>query len=411
MRLLLLSILLILPLISEAQVNWCDIDSRYQLSPENESYRLYLERVLAREEHGGIESRTAKYFPVVIHVVATDEHQPVSMAQALHQLDVLNADFAGKGENIDRLLSSFSGLVADANMQFCLATTDPDGIPTSGITFTHTDVNNIATMTGEEGRIAIHWDQLGGKTGWPPEKYINIWVGEYGDILGSASFPGMAPYPEEIGLVIDIEHFGSIGDAGQSGYFGRGHTLTHEMGHFLGLRHIWGGGVTYTCDDSDDIDDTPNASGPYYGCPSGEQFSCDVSNMYQNFMDLTDDRCLAAFTHDQVVRMQAIVDEYYPEIAVEGSCAGSASTLDQWFADLVWAHDASSDKYVIYSDTEWTGRKDMEVFSSDGKLVLTDVWDDQFSYLLDLNGVSQGVYIVRISNNGKNNVRKVVVYE
>jgi len=333
------------------------------------------------------------------------------MGQALNQLDVLNADFAGRGENIDKLLSSFDALVADAAMHFCLATTDPDGNPTSGITFTHTDVNNIATMTGPGGRIAIHYDQLGGKTGWDPSRYINIWVGEYGDVLGSASFPGMAPYSEEIGLIIDISHFGSIGDAGQSGYFGRGHTLTHEMGHFFGLRHIWGGGVTYTCDDSDDIDDTPNASGPYYGCPSGEQISCGMSNMYQNFMDFTDDRCLAAFTHDQANRMQAAVAEYYPALAVEGACAENISSFNQWFSDLVWAHDASSDKYVIYGNVEWMGRKDVEVFSTDGKLVLTDVWDDQLSYLLDLRGVSEGVYVVQISGGGKNNVRKVVVYD
>ena len=410
MRLLLIYLLMILPLLTRAQDNWCDVDRRFNINEENPVYQHFLERMHERETVGQFENRTDKYFPVVIHVVATDAYQPVSMAQALNQLDVLNEDFAGKGKNIDKLLSSFTSLVADAGMHFCLATTDPDGQPTSGITFTHTDVKNIATQTGPGGRIAIHYDDLGGKSIWDPSRYINIWVGEYGDILGSASFPGMAQYPEETGVIINIEHFGSIGDAGHSGYFGRGHTLTHEMGHFFGLRHIWGDGVAYTCDDSDDIDDTPNAAGPYYGCPAGEQLSCDVSNMYQNFMDLTDDRCLAAFTHDQAIRMQAVVDEYYPGLAVEGSCAADAASFNLWFNDLQWAHDASSYKYVIYDVVGWPGRKDVEVFSTDGKQVLSDVWDDQLSYLLDLNGVSAGVYVVRISDGGKSNARKIVVY-
>lgn len=410
MRLLLMYTCLILSHLCAAQDNWCDVDHRFDFSTQNQAYQKFLERIHAREANSQIETRTNKYFPVVIHVVAIDPYQPVSLAQALNQLDVLNEDFAGKGKNIDKLLSTFSSLVADAGMHFCLATVDPDGNPTSGITFTQTDVNNIATQTGPGGRIAIHYDQLGGKSGWDPSRYINIWVGDYGSILGSASFPGMAQYPEEIGLIMDIEHFGSIGDAGQSGYFGRGHTLTHEMGHFLGLRHIWGSGVEYRCDDSDDIDDTPNASGPYYGCPSGEQISCDESNMYQNFMDLTDDRCLAAFTHDQAVRMQAVVDEYYPALAVEGTCTSDASSFDLWFDDLQWSHDASSNKYVIYGNEEWASRKDVEVFSTDGKLVRSDVWDDQRSYLLDLNGISAGVYVVKISDNQKSDTRKIVVY-
>lgn len=410
MRLLLMYLLFILTHMCAAQDNWCDVDRRFDFSSQNQAYQKFLDGIHERETNGQIHNRTDKYFPVVIHVVAIDPYQPVSLGQALNQLDILNEDFAGKGKNIDKLLSGFSSLVEDVGVHFCLATVDPDGQPTSGITFTHTDVRNIATKTELGGRIAIHYDGAGGKNIWDPSRYINIWVGEYGDILGSASFPGMSQFPEEIGLIMNIENFGSIGDSGQSGYFGRGHTLTHEMGHFFGLRHIWGSGVEYTCDDSDDIDDTPNASGPYYGCPSGEQISCGVSNMYQNFMDLTDDRCLAAFTHDQAVRMQAAIDEYYPELAVEGSCASDAESFNHWFSDLQWAHDASSDKYIIYGSEDWAGRKDIEVFATDGKLVLSDVWDDQLTYLLDLNGVSAGIYVVKISDDKNSHARKIAVY-
>ena len=303
MRATLMYMLLMLPLLMAGQGNRCDVDQRFNLTKENPVYQSFLSRIEHGTTPGNIEPRSESYFPVVIHVVMREPLQHVSVAQAIQQLDVLNADFAARGNNIEKLRDEFRPLVGDAQMKFCLATVDPQGQPTSGITHTATTVQDIALQTGDGGRIAIHWDELGGKTGWDPTRYINIWIGEYGGILGSASFPGMANYPEEIGLIIDPKYFGSIGAAGNSGFYSGGHTLTHEMGHFFGLKHIWGQGTGEDCNDSDEIEDTPNAAGPYYDCPQGLQESCGTSDMYQNFMDFTDDRCLAAFTHDQVMHM------------------------------------------------------------------------------------------------------------
>lgn len=410
MRSILLYILFGLPWLASAQPVWCDFDRRGILDQRNPSYTNFQQKIDSTLENHSLHTRSIRYIPVVIHVVATAEEQPVSHAQALQQLDVVNQDFAGRGENIARLLSEFVPLVKDAEIRFCLASVDPDGSPTTGITFTLTSVPNIALETGQEGRIAIHYDQLGGKTGWDPKRYLNIWVGEYGDLLGSASFPGMAPFPEEEGVVVDIHHFGSIGDAGASGFYGRGHTLTHEIGHYLGLKHIWGQGLEYTCDDGDDIDDTPNASGPYYNCPSGVQWSCEASNMYQNFMDFTDDRCLAAFTSDQVQHMQAALEIYYPQLASSGSCFTYADSFDTWYSALTWAYDAGSHKCVIYHDEAWTGDRRVEVFSADGRLVSEGQWHEELSYTIDLNRVGVGVFFVRISQDDLHEVRKIAVY-
>ena len=229
-------------------------------------------------------------------------------------------------------------------------------------------------------------------------------------MLGSASFPGMASFPEEIGVIIDPRFFGSIGDAGKSGFFSGGHTLTHEMGHFFGLKHIWGNGVEANCTDSDDIEDTPNAEGPYYNCPSGTQMTCGTNDMYQNFMDFTDDRCLAAFTNGQADVMQAVLDSYYPLLMAEGSCVSNAETFTSWYDQLVWAHDQPSNTYVIYAVEKWMGRTNIGVYSADGKQVLRDTWDDQQTYLLDLANVGTGVYFVRIDDGDKAFVRKVVVF-
>ena len=408
MRNLILLLFLCMPLGLIGQFNWCESLKNSRLTEEDPRYKNFLQKIAGNES--SFSNRSEKYVRVVVHVVAAEEFDTLSRAQVLQQLDVLNNDFAAHGENLSKLISPFSSLVSDAGIRFCLASEDPFGQPTSGITFTRTSVNNIALQTGEGGRIAIHYDQLGGKSGWDPSRYLNIWVGEYGDFLGSASFPETAPYPEEIGVVIDIRHFGSIGDAGHSGLFGRGHTLTHEMGHFFGLKHIWGDGVDENCTDTDDIDDTPNASGPYYGCPAGEQFSCETSNMFQNFMDLTDDRCLAAFTRQQGERMQIVLDAYYPELILESSCVAEAESFDQWYDDLVWAYDSHSRKYVIYSEDGWAGEKEVDVFAADGKLVWEGTWEEEWSYLLDLSSVSAGLYYVRIFDGDRNHVRSIAVF-
>ncbi len=410
MRLLHLYILLLFPWWIHAQSAWCDLDRLVVLNQDNPAYRSFLQKIDSTLAHHPVQSRSVIYIPVVIHVVATADQQPISRAQALQQLDVVNLDFAGQGENIYKLLPDFEPLVKDAEIRFCLATIDPDGGPTTGITFTQTTVPNIALETGQEGRVAIHYDQLGGKTGWDPERYLNIWVGEYGDLLGSASFPGMAPFPEEEGVVVDIYHFGSIGDGGASGFYGRGHTLTHEIGHFLGLKHIWGQGLEYTCDDSDDVEDTPNASGPYYNCPTGVQWSCDASNMYQNFMDFTDDRCLAAFTSDQVQHMQAVLEIFYTQWTSSASCLTYADSFDTWYSELTWAYDAGSRRWVIYHDVVWTGDRRVEVFSADGRLVSEGQWHEELSYMIDLSRVGSGVYFVKISQGEAHEVRKIAVY-
>jgi hypothetical protein len=396
---------------TSAQQSWCG--AKQYADPDKYSiYQNFLQGAKEIESNTPIHKRDIRYFQVVIHVVARDGYQPVSQAQALQQLDVLNNDFAAMGDNINKLQDEFKPLVANAEMHFCLATLDPAGNPTSGITFTQTEKENIGTSYSfeSEGRREIQYDELGGKSGWDASRYINVWVGECLDILGSASMPGEADFEEEIGIVIDIRHFGTIGDAGQYNPYGRGHTLTHEMGHFFGLKHIWGQGLGEDCNDSDDIDDTPNAGGPHYGCPEGEQLSCSTSNMYQNFMDLTDDQCLAAFTHDQVARMNSSIDLFYPDLDGESSCQNNLSDFNYWFDQLTWSTDVTSDKIIVFRPEGLIGKKDIRVFSMDGKLVFKNDWNEELTSLINLQNVASGIYLVNITMGDECKSRKVVVY-
>ena len=381
---------------NQAQSVWCraGIDDKQK----------YLEAIKDQDPYK-IQWRSERWLPVAVHVVMEDP-QSFSYARILHQIDVLNKDFAKKSDNILKLNEEFVDLAADTEIRFCLAATDPDGNPTTGVTFTQTDIDNIALERNDDGRYVVHYDQLGGKTGWDPTRYINIWIAEYGNgILGYGSLPGTAAYPEEMGLVMDPVSFGSLGGGVQ--FYDKGHSLTHEMGHYLGLLHIWGDDDE--CIGSDEVDDTPNASGFYIGCPSGVQVSCGVSNMYQNFMDLTDDRCLAAFTHGQAERMQNTLDNYYPLLSSNAPCESEVMTFANWAEGLTWVYDPASGEYLLYSDDYFTGEIQIDIFSSDGRLILSDKMDNQLSYFIDFDATS-GIYFVLLSNGKDKHARKIVVY-
>ncbi|MEP6648043.1 MAG: M43 family zinc metalloprotease [Saprospiraceae bacterium] len=393
---------------SFSQKTWCHAFNALKTKEDSAKYNLFLEKVRDQQLHPIFHSRSEIWYQVVVHIVVRESSTFISNTQIIQQIDVLNEDFAGKGENIANLENEFTSLIADTGIRFCLAKTDPDGKPTDGITYKFTDKHDIALQTGVGGRSVIHFDLLGGKTGWDPARYINIWVGEYGSYLGSAYFPGMAPYPEEIGVVIDPRSFGSLGDAAEHTFYDRGHTLTHEMGHFFGLKHIWGDDE-HNCNDSDEVDDTPNQDGPYFDCPDGIQMSCGVSNMYQNFMDLTDDRCLAAFTSGQSDRMHASINAFYPNLAAS-PCHEEIVPFQKWYDELIWAFDRNSSLYVIYHPEGFSGALKIEVYSNDGRLMIKDTWDDSQTYLLDLNSFAHGIYFVRISNGTDDSVRKVVTY-
>jgi hypothetical protein len=189
-----------------------------------------------------------------------------------------------------------------------------------------------------------------------------------------------------------------------------GGTLTHEMGHFFGLKHIWGDDLDYTCEDSDDIDDTPNSEGPYYDCPSGTQMSCGISNMYQNFMDFTDDRCLAAFTNDQAEVIRASRDLFYPDLSIGGDCAPMAESFQQWWQQIRWAHDGPSDTYVAFNETAWPNDVKVNVYAMDGRMIHSGSWRDQLSYAFELDQVASGIYVAELRDGSKKYVRKLIVY-
>jgi hypothetical protein len=245
--------------------------------------------------------------PVVVHVVSNGAAQNISDAQVQSQIDVLNHDFRKTNADVSSTPAVFQPLTADARIEFELASTDPSGNPTNGITRTST------TVSGFTDDNKVKHASTGGADAWPRDNYLNLWACRLsGGLLGYAQFPG-GPADTD-GVVILDTAFGNTGTA--SAPFGLGRTATHEIGHWLNLRHIWGDDGN-GCSGDDFVADTPNAAGANTGIPAFPHITCSNGpngDLFMNYMDYTDDAGMFMFTGGQVTRMQASLDGDRPTI-------------------------------------------------------------------------------------------------
>ncbi|WP_435260985.1 GEVED domain-containing protein [Tenacibaculum sp. nBUS_03] len=241
--------------------------------------------------------------PVVVHVLYTNATNNISDAQILSQIDVLNKDF--RRTNTDK--TNKWTQAADTEIEFAMAKIDPSGNSTEAIT--RKLVSDSDWGTKFKARNAMKSVATGGIDPWDTSEYLNMWIvpkmtstGPRGDrnILGFAQFPGGAAATD--GLVMIHDAFGTVGTLNPS--FNLGRTTTHEIGHYLNLRHIWGDGP---CGVDDFVSDTPESDAPNYSCNTGHT-SCGSEDMVQNYMDYSDDACMNLFTLGQKNRMRAVLE-------------------------------------------------------------------------------------------------------
>lgn len=261
-----------------------------------------LEQLTSRRLMAGMTQRAGKptVIPVVVHVVYNTASGNISDKQVRSQIARLNLDYRAKNIDKSKTPTVWSGLATDARIQFAMATKDPQGKPTKGITRTQTTQASFADDDGVKSSAS------GGADGWPSDKYLNLWVCALGGgLLGYAQFPGGPPQTD--GVVILYTAFGTTGTA--TAPFNLGRTATHEIGHWLNLHHIWGD--TQHCEGTDFVNDTPNAQMPNFGKPKFPHVTCSNGpngDMFMNYMDYVDDDTMVMFTSGQVARMNAALD-------------------------------------------------------------------------------------------------------
>lgn len=254
---------------------------------------------------------------VVVHVIHNGEEVGVGRnipdEQVFSQIDVLNKDFNRLNTDAGNTPAQFLSAAGNLNIEFVMAKQDPNGNCTNGIV--RVDGNREQWSMSRE-------DEFKALSYWPAEDYLNIWVIRFSGFLGYAQFPvssGLDGLEDENdnrltdGVILDYRVFGTsdAGDFDLIPDYNKGRSTTHEVGHFLGLRHIWGDEDfgQGPCDATDYTSDTPNQDEETFGVPSHPYAdACSSAIMFQNYMDYTDDVAMNLFTADQVERMVTVLE-------------------------------------------------------------------------------------------------------
>ena len=296
---------------------------------KNASYAIARNKVNFQTEkwiknHPNHSEKTIITIPIIVHVLWKTNTHNISDAQIQSQIDVLNEDY--RRANIDKINTPnvWQTIAADSEIEFCLASIDQNGNPTTGI-------ERIQTTHGKFGMNSdIHTSSAGGADDWPNDDYLNIWVCDIQNgLLGYASPPSNW-IGDGDGLVIGYQYFGRIGNV-QAPYH-KGRTATHEIGHWLNLDHIWGGWGN--CG-NDQVNDTPKQEKENYSCPAFplNPNSCNTTNssgdMFMNYMDYTNDACMNLFTNGQKTRMLAAINNYRSNMLSHNLCNTSVGLSEQ----------------------------------------------------------------------------------
>lgn len=243
-----------------------------------------------REARFDLAAVATAVIDTVVHVVSPSSAENISDKQIASQIEALNKDFSATNPDRSKVPSPWVGLVTDARISFRLV----------DVTRTETKVTGFSTDDAVKSAAG------GGIAPVDPKSRLNLWVCPLtGGLLGYAQFPGGPP--ETDGVVINTAAFGTMGTA--QAPFNLGRTATHEVGHYLNLRHIWGD--TPDCSGGDGVADTPNCEGPNYGSPVWPSVTCNngpAGDMFVNYMDYVDDAAMFMFTAQQVLRMRTALE-------------------------------------------------------------------------------------------------------
>lgn len=255
-----------------------------ELASKMEAIELHTQHAIKNGLAQRIAADGVLEIPVIFHVIYRTNSENIPDSQLQDQIEILNEDFNMNNPGRSTIPNEFASVESNVGIRFVLE----DVIR----------VNNRKRRWSPDD--SMKFTSRGGSNVVNPQQFLNIWIVnnmpyQGGNILGYAQFPGGSWSTD--GVVLDYRVTGNTA----WGFTGR--TATHEVGHWLNLRHIWGDGG---CSASDFVADTPSAAYNYTGCPSYPQSSCGSNDMTMNFMDYSNDECLNLFTEGQKNRMLSV---------------------------------------------------------------------------------------------------------
>ncbi|MEG2078804.1 M43 family zinc metalloprotease [Chryseobacterium sp.] len=297
------------------------LQAKYPKRMSTQEFETWLAPLVEQAKANKSQNGNIITIPVVVHVIHSGQNvgaaPNITDNQVISQITVMNNDFR-------RMMGTpgfnSNAVGADTQIQFALAKVDPNGNPTNGI-------NRVNLCQDSWNQDDID-DYVKPTTIWDPTLYMNMWSVNFSDsgLLGYAQFPsnsglgGLNPnggLANTDGVVANFATFGSStyndGTFMLSAPYDKGRTMTHEVGHFLGLRHIWGDTtscvVNATDSNNDYCLDTPAAAGANYNCVTIDSCPSNPGNdMIENYMDYTTDTCMNIFTINQAARITAVMN-------------------------------------------------------------------------------------------------------
>ena len=355
----------------------------------------------------GPPSQTSITIPVVVHVLYNTADQNISDAQVQSQIDVLNEDFSATNNDYNNYDAGYGGVKGDMDLTFCL-----------------TQVIHKQTKTKSFGtNDNMKYDKRGGSDAVDPMHIFNIWVCNLGNkLLGYAYYPGISP--EKFGVVCHTNAFGRGAGYNLFADYNLGRTTTHEAGHCFGLVHIWGDA---NCG-SDEVDDTPLHNTANFGCPGeGHLSTCTGTplEMWMNYMDYTDDRCMYFFSDGQVSRADFFISSDPQLTSIISSACGSTRPGNNNITNvsnnsLHITRSVAGNDLVVYP-TITSGilnvaisrasneRMQVSVYNQAGSLMMKRQVTGKTNEQVDVSNLANGIYFLEVNQGLVKQARKFVV--